>query len=373
MDDLLAAIDAGSFLPSSWYADPAHFERERRHVLLRSWHFAADAGRLTAAGDRVLCRVAGVPLVLVRDAGGEVRAFVNICRHRGHAVAIDERRSPSLQCAYHGWTYGLDGCLRAAPRSEHEAVFDTSELSLVPVQVAVWGPTVWVNVDRNAPPFDEWIAGLREQAASHGLDVETCTYAYDKTWTIAANWKVFQENAIECYHCPTCHPELSRVIDTDRSVQTLEVPGRYRVYTRIPLRRTALTSRVASSGSDRVPDYHFHWIFPTTYFQYVTTHTDDGDVTSGFDIGTVDVLGPGEIGFRHLVFLPSGLDDDTIARRRAEMNADPTVDQDVALCERVQIGHASGVAPPGRAMPHSEFQLQHFQKVLVEMLMEPSA
>ncbi len=368
MKELLDANDAGSYLPSEWYADPEIFERERRHVLQRSWHFAAHTGQLSGVGDRALCEIAGVPVVLVRDAEGEIRGFLNICRHRGHIVALDERRSPNLQCAYHGWTYGLDGCLRGAPRSEHEPAWEPSGIGLVPVQVAMWGPTIWVNVGTDAPSFEEWFEGLPAQAASHGLDIDACGYAFDKTWTIATNWKVFQENATECYHCAPCHPQLSRVIDTDRNMQTLEVPGRYRVYTRIPLRATAVTSRVSAAGSDRVPDYHFHWIFPTTYVQYVSMHTEGSEVATGFDIGTVNVRSVNEIVFRHIGFLPSGLDDETVARRRAEMEADPTVDQDVALCERVQIGHRSGLAQPGRAMPHSEFQLLHLQKLLIEML-----
>ena len=163
------------------------------------------------------------------------------------------------------------------------------------------------------------------------------------------------------------------MIDTDRRVQTLEVPGRYRVYTRIPLRTNGVTSRVSGGGvSSRPPDYHFHWIFPTTYFQYVSWAGPGGEVAAGFDIGTVNVRSVDEVVFRHIGFLPSGLDADDVVRREAEMRADPTVDQDVALCERVQIGHRAGLAPPGRAMPHSEFQLLHFQKLLVEMLIERS-
>jgi hypothetical protein len=158
------------------------------------------------------------------------------------------------------------------------------------------------------------------------------------------------------------------VIDTDRNVQTLEIPGRHRVYTRIPLRRQAMTSRASGHVAERPPDYHFHWVFPTTYFQYVSVHTDDGPKALGFGIGTVDVRAVDRIVFRHIEFLPSGFDESQVDQRRAEMDADPTVDQDVVLCERVQIGHAAGVAPPGRALPHSEFQLQHFQRVLVEML-----
>lgn len=332
-------------LGSEWYADPAIFRREQTNVLQKSWHYAAHSGQFAGAGSRVLVEVGGVPVVLVQDASGTIRGFLNICRHRGHPVALDELASPTLQCAYHGWSYDLDGRLRAAPRSEHEDEFET-DVCLVDVQVAVWGPTVWANVDADAEPFDAWIDGLPEMASAHGLDLGMNTYAFEKRWKIAANWKLFQENAIECYHCPTCHPELSRVIDTNREVQELVVGGRNWVYTRIPLRESGV-------------DYHFFWIFPTTYFQYI--------VGRGFDIGTVRPVSVNEIDFTHVSFLPVHMDDETRQRRHREMDADPTVDQDVALMERVQISHETGLAPPGRFLMHSEFQLKHFQLVLQEM------
>jgi choline monooxygenase len=233
------------------------------------------------------------------------------------------------------------------------------------VQTAVWGPTVWVNVDRSAPPFFEWIAGLPELVASHGIDVASNALAFEDTWEISANWKVFLDNAIECYHCPTCHPALSQVLEMDPALHELTIGARYRISEKVPLRGSAAGADVARlagpDGDDRVY-YHFHWIFPTTYFQYVG---------GGFDVGTIGVFGVDDIVFRHLTFLPVGLSEAEVAERRVRIDADPTISEDVAICERVQRAHAASFAPPGRLLPGSEWLLQHFQRVIVELMTKP--
>ena len=143
--------EAGFALPAHWYTNRAYFERERDLVLRRSWQFAAHTAQLENSGDQLVTTIAGVPVVLLRDEDRELRGFVNICRHRAHPVVFESGNRKTLQCLYHGWTYNLDGCLRRAPRAELELDFDKSQFGLAPVQVAVWGPMVWVNVDAGAP------------------------------------------------------------------------------------------------------------------------------------------------------------------------------------------------------------------------------
>jgi choline monooxygenase len=309
--------------------------------------------------------IAGVPVVLVRDADG-VRGFVNICRHRAHVVVFGAQRRSTMQCPYHAWTYGLDGCLRHAPRSDLEEDFDPQPLRLMPVQTALWGPMIWVNVDLGAPPFERWIDGLPELAQQRGLEVERNRFGFEIEWTVHANWKVFLDNAIECYHCPTCHPELARVLEMDPQRQHAAIGGRYWSTHTIPFRPVPLSGSDRVLGSRVTPDrdqnpearlYHFHWIFPTTYFQYAGW---------GFDVGSVSVRGVDEIGFRSITFVPDDMSADDVEAMRERYTGNPTVDQDVAICQQVQRAHATGVAPTGRLLLSSEWLLSHFQRVVVE-------
>lgn len=351
LEAVRAELDRGRALPSSWYTDGGHHAWEVRQVLRRGWHFAAHAGEVANVGDQLPVDVAGVPIVLVRGDDG-VDGFVNICRHRAHVVVLEPRSRRAMTCGYHGWSYGLDGSLRHAPRSELEPGFDTTACSLARVQVAQWGPMIWVNPDLSAPAFDAWIGSLPELVASNGIDVTAQSARFDDRWDVAANWKVFVDNAIECYHCPVAHPTLSRVIDTDPRVQELAVGGPHWSSHRVPLRPAA--------GRDSTAVYVFHWVWPTTYVQYVTG--------GGFDVGSIRILDVGRIEFRHVTFLPTTTTPDDVAARRERMRQDPTVAEDVAICEGVQRAHASGVAEPGRLLPGSEQLVSHFQRVLVDAL-----
>jgi choline monooxygenase len=353
------AIDRGSALPSSWYTDPDIFRGETERILRRSWHFVTDATKLAAIGDQFVWEIAGVPILLVRDRADEIRGFVNICRHRGYPVVVDPANHSMLRCGYHGWSYDLDGSLRRAPRSESEPVFDTTGLCLLPVQVAVWGPMVWVNVDMAAPPFAEWTSGLPELMAERGCSPADYVLGFENVWEIPSNWKVFQDNTIECYHCPTAHPELSRALVMDPRTHDLAVGGRYWIHHRIPF-RDGVEAGITYAPPPEGPWYYFYnWVFPTTYLQHSGR---------GFDVGTVQVLDVDRIRFRHLCFLPPDLDDATRAKGKRRLDADATIHQDVDICTRVQRSHAAEVAPPGTLLPQNEALLTHFYRLILDMM-----
>ncbi|MBW3592715.1 MAG: Rieske (2Fe-2S) protein, partial [Actinobacteria bacterium] len=141
------ALVDGYTLPASWYSDPDVLRREQERIFRRSWQYAGRAEELADPGDYVTCRAGDVPVVVVRDEGGELRAYVNVCRHRGHEVASGAGNRRTLQCPYHAWTYGLDGALLAAPRTAREPGLEKSELSLLPTSVETWGPFLFVHPD----------------------------------------------------------------------------------------------------------------------------------------------------------------------------------------------------------------------------------
>ena len=354
MSDLLESVEAGWTLPSEWYADRAIFREEQRKILRRSWHFVTHTGALAEAGDVFPTEIGGVPIVLVRGADGTINGYENICRHRAYPVVQAAGNQRSLTCHYHGWTYDLGGALVNAPKANGDVPFELSEMCLPRVQVAVWGPMVWVNPCLDAPSFEAWTDGLNERLLSQGCDVTQAVPATEASWTIDANWKVFQDNTIECYHCPTTHPEFSRAIVQDPARQVLGVGGRYWIHHSIPFRDGI------PEGPTYVPDtYYYSWVFPTTYLQHSG---------KGFDIGTVDVVDVDRIRFRHLWFAPAGTPAETIARAQQQLEADPTIPQDVEICRLVQHAHDSGVAPAGRLLPGREALLTHFYKVIVEMM-----
>src|SRR3954453_19592123 len=159
-------------LPYRWYVDPAVAEVEGERILRRTWHYAGHVGELDGPGSLFPTHAAGVPVVVTRHAAGSLRAFVNVCRHRGAVVATAPGRRGTLQCPYHAWTYGLDGALRAAPRSDLEPCFERDALGLAPVAVDTWGPFVFVCADAGAEPLDAALGALPAVVAEHGLDFD---------------------------------------------------------------------------------------------------------------------------------------------------------------------------------------------------------
>jgi phenylpropionate dioxygenase-like ring-hydroxylating dioxygenase large terminal subunit len=358
-DRLRRDIDAGFLLPTAWYADPAVHELERERIHKRSWHFATHTGDLSAPGDVYVRDLAGVPIVLVVDEEGEVRGFVNICRHRGHPVVVESGNQSRLRCPFHAWTYDLQGRLHHAPRSRGDAAFDPADFPLVPIRTHVWGPMVWANLSLDAPPFNDWIAGMPELMASRGLDVDDHGFGFDHVWDIDCNWKVFQDNTIECYHCPSAHPELAQVLEMRPELQDIQVGGRFWIHHTIPFRKRFEGSITTRKVEGRPFNYYYHWVFPTTYLQYAGR---------GFDIGSVDVIGVDRIRFRHICFMPRGTPPEVLERGAEQLARDATIGQDVELCGRVQRGHAAGVAPPARVLREPEFLLSHLQHVIVDMV-----
>jgi phenylpropionate dioxygenase-like ring-hydroxylating dioxygenase large terminal subunit len=129
-------------LPWEWYLPPDVLRTEQEQIFRDAWHYAGPAEWVGEPGARFPCRAGDVPIVVVRDRDRTLRAFVNVCRHRGSVIVSERGKRETLQCPYHAWTYDLDGRLRSAPRSEREGSFDADGLGLVPAGVAEWGPFV---------------------------------------------------------------------------------------------------------------------------------------------------------------------------------------------------------------------------------------
>jgi phenylpropionate dioxygenase-like ring-hydroxylating dioxygenase large terminal subunit len=163
-------------VPWSWYSDPAILAREFERIFRCSWQYAGHLAELQGPGSYFPSASGPVPIVITLDRDETLRGFVNICRHRGAIVATEASRRGTLQCPYHGWTYGLDGCLRAAPRSGGDCAFDAGGLGLVPAAVGTWGPFVFANPDPDAEPLSQALRDLPEVVAEHGLDIDVLRF-----------------------------------------------------------------------------------------------------------------------------------------------------------------------------------------------------
>ncbi|MDP9272823.1 MAG: aromatic ring-hydroxylating dioxygenase subunit alpha, partial [Chloroflexota bacterium] len=195
-----------STIPSRYYTDPDIYAREVERVFDRTWQLVARSDELARPGDFVPVMVVDEPIVITHGVDGQLRAFYNVCRHRAGQVALTRGNRKSLQCHYHGWTYGLDGTLRACPEMEETEEFNKEDFGLQAVQVDRWGPFVFVCLDEGAPSLSEMLGDIPTEVAAGGYDVDRMRLVERREYVIACNWKVYVDNYLEGYHLPIAHP-----------------------------------------------------------------------------------------------------------------------------------------------------------------------
>jgi len=223
----LQPFGSSTMLPPAAYTDPAVFGWERRHAFASGWVCLGRADELVAGGVKAQgVTVGDVPVLLTRGSSpdGELRAFANTCRHRGHEILRDgcSASGRALTCPYHAWSYGLDGRLIAAPGMNGVAGFDAGDYPLAPVPLKVWHGWAMVNATGSAAPLPTWVGALEGMVAPY--DPARLRLGARHEYVLAANWKVIVENYQECYHCPLIHPELCEVTLAD-SGDNYDLPG----------------------------------------------------------------------------------------------------------------------------------------------------
>ncbi|PRY02325.1 aromatic ring-hydroxylating oxygenase subunit alpha [Allonocardiopsis opalescens] len=206
-------------LPGRAYTDPGLFERERERIFHRMWFCAARAADLAGPGSFRTAQVGAESVILTRDRAGEPRAFLNVCRHRGARLCTEEAGTVrrAFQCAYHAWTYGLDGRLVAAPNLARMPDVDRDAYGLIGVHLREWLGYLWVCLAERPPSFEDTVVAavterLGDAEAVGRYGVEGLALGRRIRYDVRANWKLIVENFMECYHCATIHPELTEVL-----------------------------------------------------------------------------------------------------------------------------------------------------------------
>lgn len=200
-----------STLPPECYWSPALYEAEAEAIFRKEWLCLGRVEDVPAPGDFFTASIVGEPIVVVRDGDGEIRAHLNVCRHRGCQLVEGSGSVKSFRCPYHGWMYGLDGTLRGTPDFSETRNFDKADYPLHAVRTEVWEGFVMVNLDPAATPYAERVSETtRWHRDKYGLADFVTTHRWD--YDLACNWKIYVENAMEEYHVPWVHAETFQPI-----------------------------------------------------------------------------------------------------------------------------------------------------------------
>jgi len=341
------------------YCDPTFLGIEQSQVFHKSWQYLCHEEQLREPGSYVTTLVQGQSVFACRGQDGELRAFYNVCKHRGHELLQGSGQTRSISCPYHAWVYGLDGRLNRARRSELIENFDVGEISLDGVQVEVFCHLVFINLDANAKSLAEQSGSLGEEIMAYAPDLGRLTHAHTLTYNIESNWKAVVDNFLECYHCPVAHRDFCTLVEMD----TYKVKT-HGIYSSHMAKAGRSDNKAYGVEDSSVTDHAVWYLWPnTTLMRY-----------------------PGRGNFMVWRFYPDGPDRtyevfdfflETETPNEAELEAIRFIDdvlqpEDIALVESVQRGMRTPAFEQGRYLVDpegsgmSEHAVHHFHGLLLE-------
>lgn len=213
-------------LPQRYFVSAKIFAQEFERIFASNWVLVGHQSQLTEPGDYFLADVAGESLIVTKDQRSTIRAFYNVCRHRGARVCEQQNgHAATIQCPYHAWTYALDGRLLGAPHMDETPGFNKGEHPLKPARLGLWEGFIFLNLaDASTERGDymsleKWFEPLAGKFSAWNLS--SLRSAKRIKYDVRANWKLMFQNYSECYHCLGVHPELSRISPYDSAENDL--------------------------------------------------------------------------------------------------------------------------------------------------------
>ncbi len=364
--------DTSATLPARYYFDRDIHRREAEEIFYKTWQFVGFTFDLEQPGDYITGEIFDQKVLVVRGKDGELKAFHNVCMHRGHILAEGKGNKTIFTCPFHAWSYDTNGALKAAGNAENVAGFRLEDFHLAEIRVDTLAMLVLVNLDPNAPPLAEWAPGMAEHWRANVKLFDHLKLVHEQPYDIAANWKLTVDQN-ECYHCPVIHGGVTTVEGGPEAWITSEYD--YWSTHLIRANDEVTRARLAERKDPHDPETwqneaYIWWLWPNLIF---VTH----QAPTNFKL--LHVMPVDEAHTREVLYCftlddpPSRDDADNIDRFANVVNP-----QDIDPMEKQQLGlHARGYEM-GRLMVdkerswRSEHAVHHFNKLVWEALNGPN-
>jgi choline monooxygenase len=375
--DMVAALDRptelAENLPREAYTDPDFFQLEIERVFGRNWTYVGAAGEMPNPGDAIPLQLGDMPIVLVRQRDGAVKAFHNICRHRGPILVREPARAQSaLICPYHAWSYDLDGELKRTPAymgsGRHDSgPLDKSCMGLKEIRCDIWRDGVFINLSGDAGPLADVYAPLEQRWAHH--DLSLLRYGGSQRLRINGNWKLAMENFQEGYHLPMTHPFLNSLSSLENHYSVVEpaYQGQGSHYY-----DTVEAGHGDLPNFPELPEYWKHRaeypaVLPNLMFGMHPDHFLFFGVIPLSPTVTEEVF--------HFYFIGDAAleEQHTAMRERVMSNLQSINSEDIDIVESMQAGRHSPGFVKGPFSPYQEATLHQFQLKIAKMLDAPGA
>jgi Rieske 2Fe-2S family protein len=332
-------------LPGHYYTSETIFHEELERIFMNRWICAGNASQLRHPGSYFIFTIGKENVIVTLDENRSVRAFYNICRHRGTRICTDSNGQfhGKIQCPYHAWTYGLDGTLIGAPNMSSTASFDRSQYPLQKVYCHVWEGYVFLNFSDDPEPFESEYEPVLDRFSE--WNISELRIAHTEIYDVKANWKILFQNYSECYHCPTVHPLLARLTQyRDTAIHLDEGPFLGGPMNVSGGESMTMDGRLCAMPIPNLPDekqrkVYYFTLFPNVFLsphpEYVLVHR-------------LDPVAPDRTRIIcEWLFHPEAMNRPDYEPSRAVDFWDLTNRQDWDLCERSQEGVSSRAYIPG--------------------------
>ncbi len=339
-------LERSETIPSSWYTDHRFHDLDNDVIFARSWQYIGHLSQVQNPGDQCMGSVAGNPIIVVRGQDNKLRAFYNVCRHRGGPLAVVEGgKSKVLQCKYHGWTYLLDGSLRGTPKFNRVDLFDRKDYGLVSIHLDTWEGLVFVNLEGDGLSLSTLFKGILDRITP--MTIADKKFYRRVTYNLNCNWKVFVDNYLEGYHLPYVHPELCTLLDFQSyATETFEYHS---------LQSSSLSQNESKYGANHGQVFYcFVWpnfmmnILPGRLQTNLVVPTSHNHCMVIFDYYYDNTSSEGTL---------KKIDEDL-------RYSDKVQQEDIEICEQVQKGLESRAYDRGRFSVECESGVYHFQSLL---------
>ena len=322
-------------LAARYYIQPDILEQEKENVFFRTWQYACHASQLAEPGSFVTMEIFDQKLLLSKGHDDIIRAFYNVCPHRGHTLVEGSGVKTRFTCPYHAWTFSLDGRLRGMPRGENTDAPSRSGICLSEVRVDRLIDFIFVNLDPEAQPLSEFVPGLEEQIREVVPDLSDMALVtgdqLGASYPCEANWKVLVDNYLECHHCGVAHDTFNDIMDIANSKFSLHPNYTHQI---APTKKIENNRAFPLNLEHDVTVAHFWYMYPNIGFGlfpgarafYLSAWTpitvDQAHRTSTF----LEPKAPTDPGMLER------------SRARSKWSSSVVTLEDKALCENVQIG-----------------------------------
>ena len=325
----VAPVERAWTIPSDWYTDPAMTDIDRHSVLAKSWQYAGHLQWMDLPGAVHPVDIAGEPVILVR--GDRIRAFYNVCKHRGGPLATEPECRKTLSCKYHGWTYRLDGSLRGVPKFDRAELFDPEAFGLTEIPVLIWGGMIFIRLEPGAWEVHEVLEPIR---------IDAWRFRERVLYELNCDWKVYVDNYLEGYHIPHVHPDLCDLLTFSEYETRIDPWG--------SLQSSPIQ---ASDGLYGAGTARYHHLWPNTMLNILPGR---------MQVNTVVPLGPRKTRVVFDYYTADGGGD-----LAADMAfSDHVQREDQLICEQVQRGLESRGYERGRYSVEMEQAVWRFHSLL---------